>query len=51
MFRNLTIAALMVVWFVAVVICTLARQWSLVVSLFGIAWLAEQVIACRYEEE
>jgi hypothetical protein len=51
MLRNLLIAALLAVWFVLVVVCTLCRQWALVVALFGLAWLVEQSVSYACDEE
>jgi hypothetical protein len=51
MFRNLTIAALLVVWLVLVITCVLARQWALVTALFALAWFVEQTVSYAAHEE
>lgn len=49
--RNLLIGTALVVWFVLVVACTLTKQWPLVVCLFCIGWLVENVTSYCLDEE
>ncbi len=51
MLRNLIIAWLLVLWFLAVVFCTLCRQWAIVACLFAVAWFVEQSVSYATDEE